>query len=504
MLVELETLKANPLRDFTIDPIDPEVVAALKSSIKEHGFWGGIVCRQCDDGTIEIGAGHHRVQAALEAGLTTADLFVRNDVEDGEMVLLYATENATQRGNTSTALAGTVASAARHIAKMVLTGTSQEFLGGRSLDTVRGQIQTERGLGEDVIMEFLNGSPKERKEGTRDKIPGVNLGTIRQQLANLKSSGDYARIIAEVEQEIAAEEAQAMAVAEAAEREAEQRRQEQEEAEREHQRRIQAQADAEARRRDAEAERKAAAERVKAARQDADRARRETEAQAAEAEQRRREAEAQTAEAARIRAEAAAQLAEQRRQEAAAKEQKFAALRTKSQQSRATAKKAVDSSAKRKKTFDYEGVAKHFKNAHQVDVFREMVESPGVKPLLPVESQGELASRLVRMAQERGEECTGRFIRENIRDALTMAKTAARQATKEEQAQLLRDSLRYREEQYQIDMIRALGGLAEAGRKLERLYTEDWPKGLEKQLRPSLREGLTSGTLAIQRALALL
>src|SRR5262252_1692373 len=119
MLVELEKLKPNPMRDFTIDPIDPDIVATLKDSIQEHGFWGGVVCRQRADRTLEIGAGHHRIQAALEAGIMQADLFVRTDeVDDAEMVLLYATENGTQRGNTSTALAGTVASAVRFLTKM--------------------------------------------------------------------------------------------------------------------------------------------------------------------------------------------------------------------------------------------------------------------------------------------------------------------------------------------------------------------------------------------------
>jgi hypothetical protein len=54
--------------------------------------------RKLADGTIQIGAGHHRVQAALEAGMIEADVFVGEDMDDGSMVRVYARENATQRG----------------------------------------------------------------------------------------------------------------------------------------------------------------------------------------------------------------------------------------------------------------------------------------------------------------------------------------------------------------------------------------------------------------------
>ena len=40
MKVELALLKPDPLRDFSIDPIDQEVVEALKESIRQDGFWG--------------------------------------------------------------------------------------------------------------------------------------------------------------------------------------------------------------------------------------------------------------------------------------------------------------------------------------------------------------------------------------------------------------------------------------------------------------------------------
>ena len=45
MHVDLRDLKPNPMRDFAIHPIDHEIIARLRQSIEEDGFWGGIACR---------------------------------------------------------------------------------------------------------------------------------------------------------------------------------------------------------------------------------------------------------------------------------------------------------------------------------------------------------------------------------------------------------------------------------------------------------------------------
>jgi hypothetical protein len=91
-----------------------------------------------------------------------------------------------------------------------LLGTSPEFWGGsQSLDTIRGHIAAGRGIGEDSILKFLA------------NVPGINKYSVIHQLTNLRTSGAYARLIAEVEQEIAAEATAAQARAEAAQQERE-------------------------------------------------------------------------------------------------------------------------------------------------------------------------------------------------------------------------------------------------------------------------------------------
>jgi hypothetical protein len=62
------------------------------------------------------------VAAALEAGITEVGLFVAEGMDDAAMIRVYARENATQRGQSSTALTGTVAAAMKYVAKAILTG----------------------------------------------------------------------------------------------------------------------------------------------------------------------------------------------------------------------------------------------------------------------------------------------------------------------------------------------------------------------------------------------
>ena len=91
-------------------------------------------------------------------------------------------ENATHRANAGSAQVGTVASAVRFLAKGILTG-NPALKNSSEQEALRGHLTGERGIGRAVIVEFLKG------------IPGINDGTVQQQIANLKASGNYARII---------------------------------------------------------------------------------------------------------------------------------------------------------------------------------------------------------------------------------------------------------------------------------------------------------------------
>lgn len=437
MLVELASLKPNPYRDFVVDPIEPEAVDRLTASIEEDGFWGGVVCRRIN-GNVEIAAGHHRVQAAMQAGMTAADVFV-GDLDDPAMIRVYARENATQRGNTSTAVAGTVASAIRFLAKAVLTGTFAWNHAKVDVVSVRGNLTSGRSLGEGVIIDFL------------PRIPGVTLNSVKQQLANLHASGDYARIINEVREQIEREEreaAEALAHAEEERKAAEQAA------------------------RQAEAERKAATERAKAARE--------------EAAQKRSEEDRQ-------RAEVQAALAEKRRQESEAEAKRLGLQSEQATTASSDAKKAA-TKAQRDVTFDFEGVSRHLKVAHHVSVFRDVVTGSGVAPYLAVKNQAALAAELVKRIGQR--ELTGALIRDSIFAIVQEVRQFGRFTSEQERREAEAKNIQLRMQNAQGDFSRHLRGMIEHGNKILELYRA-YPN-TEFQTTNQFREAVTGATPIVE------
>src|SRR5215207_8445080 len=214
MYVQLDTLKPNPLRDFSIDPINEEVVEKLAESIQEDGFWGGVVCRRKNDGTMEIACGHHRVQAAIKAGYASANIFLAEHMDDDDMIRVYARENATQRGGIGTAMAGAVVAALRRLAKVLLAGTNDEvraILGRGSVEKngalepfvpalcdyeisqIKAKARGKEGIGWHTVAKYLSDT-------------GVSIRDIKDQLASTKLSGHYNIIIKEVFDEIKQEQ----------------------------------------------------------------------------------------------------------------------------------------------------------------------------------------------------------------------------------------------------------------------------------------------------------
>lgn len=191
MLVELSKLSLNPCRDFQIDPIDPEAIERLRESINEHGFWGGVVVNQTADGVMEVVCGHHRIHAAIAEGVKSAELPVIKNADVDTKIAIYGTENATQRGNTSNARVGTVAAVVKVLAERHLSETSSGT-GIRSALTCDGLLMNGKGIGQPAVLEYLN----------EKKIPGHSVRTVNEDLANLRKSGDFTRIIEEVEADL--------------------------------------------------------------------------------------------------------------------------------------------------------------------------------------------------------------------------------------------------------------------------------------------------------------
>lgn len=426
MKVNLRLAEPNPFRDFGVDPIDKTNVSELAKSIKEDGFWGGMVARRRPGarGVIQVLAGWHRREAALKAGIEEADIFV-GEFDDESSVRVYARENALQRGNTSTALAGSVAAAVREILLRELT----------SGDSTRPSRPDKDGVGRDAILKELH------------DVPGVNENVVKLQLANLKSNGAYDRIVREVTALVEVEreaELEALAEAERRTREAEKR-----------------ETEAKARREQAEADKRKAKE---------ERDKREAEAKAA------RDAQAkQRAEKEREAADKRATEAEERRKLAAAEAEKAKAEReaAKARETKhAPARVARDSIIKLREqpqhevTFNAE-VAKYFRNPHHVETFKRLATGGHGRKYLPVEKQGQLAKALAAKAVAEGKELTSKFIEDEFNAALIeprfVQKIVSEKEREERRDALLREGWQNKMSAYMGDFARhARGALSDA------------------------------------------
>jgi len=366
---------------------------------------------------------------------------------------------------------------------------------------LRGHLTSDSGIGERVICD----------SGILEHIPGISRSVIREQLANLKGSGEYARIIAEVESELEAEREEEERALEAAERErerlaeetrkAEARRAEMErerqKAEAERQAKLAAMRKerelAAARMREekarAEEERKARMAQARKERDEAQEREREAKRIAAEeraaeearmlearieAEEARAAQAAQEAELARERERIEKESAEKRRQLLEAERQRLTEA-TKSKTAAAEmAKEAAEAASRRSVTFDFEGVSKHFKLASHITTFRHIVTDKGVAPFLAVDQQAALAEHLVDEAVSQKQELTSSFIRANVMAILMTEKYGARKANDSERARILKEDKQALAHTYQNEIIRYLWGIKESGEKLESLIKE-WP-----------------------------
>jgi len=439
--VRLADLQTNPYRDLRIDPIDQDQVATLARSIKEFDFWGGVVARKHGD-VLQIAAGHHRVHAAMKAGLVTAQIHVGTNIDDAMMARLLAQENATQRGDSSsTAATGSVAAAIRYLAPVIMRGDLAKLPGkhwdrqdGKSLQakspaTVKDRIAddlsklqhhigSDNGMGWQIICDFLWG------------VPGFTERSTRDYLATVKSSGAYTRYIKEAAKLVGEERAEQEAKAKQREDAARKRREQAEREEKEgHERKRKA--DADAKRAKEASDKKRAADALK-------RAKEETK----KAQQNKRAAKED--------------------EERAAKERKPSRV----------ASKADKAASSIKRVFDDEGVSPFFSNGNQKQVFRTIVEDIGLKTLA-LNRQAPLAKKIADLAKEQGRELSGTFIRETISAIVFAEKNAARRADNNARKEAFKRNVDMRMKEYMHHIVRDFQRIAAEGKKLTLLIREN-------------------------------
>lgn len=98
MKIRFEDIKPNPYRDLKANPLLADKIEALIESVLETGFWDNVVVRKNAKGEYEQAYGHHRVAAAIKAGLTEANFIVKT-LNNDMMLKMMARENAEVYGN---------------------------------------------------------------------------------------------------------------------------------------------------------------------------------------------------------------------------------------------------------------------------------------------------------------------------------------------------------------------------------------------------------------------
>jgi ParB-like chromosome segregation protein Spo0J len=188
----------NPYRDTTRYPIDDDAKRRLIDSYDELGNFGTLPARKVKGG-YEIAAGHHRLEALRDIGITTVPLLV-SEYDDNRMVEVMTVENSTQRGQNAAALLDSVAAITYRLAKLLLTESDHHlstnvercFESEKAAQTARGMLLAGKGIGSPVIVRFAPEGALARRE-------------VESAIAALKSDGRMNQIIEEVQAEVEAE-----------------------------------------------------------------------------------------------------------------------------------------------------------------------------------------------------------------------------------------------------------------------------------------------------------
>src|SRR5262245_9749248 len=198
--VPLADIAHNPWRNTTLFPIDPEHIADLEQSMRDHGFIAGIKGRRVD-GKVEIGFGHARIEAIKKAAkrldMSTVPIWIA-DMDDDEMLRLMADENATQSGSNPAAVMNEVAAVTRRLLEGIMSDGEvsppeviKAFEDRQALLRARGRIRRSADvhivLGRRVIRRYLGQGDEEKSQRSDDQI--------KQAIRNLKTDDIYDNIV---------------------------------------------------------------------------------------------------------------------------------------------------------------------------------------------------------------------------------------------------------------------------------------------------------------------
>lgn len=115
MILKLKDILPNPHRDLKGNPLVEAKVVELVGSINLTGFWDNVVVRKNTVGKYELAYGHHRLAAAIRAGLIEADFIVKK-LDDATMIQIMDSENRETYGSTPASIIESVKAVVKALA----------------------------------------------------------------------------------------------------------------------------------------------------------------------------------------------------------------------------------------------------------------------------------------------------------------------------------------------------------------------------------------------------
>ena len=123
MILKLKGILPNPFRDLKSNPLIEDKIEELVGSINLTGFWDNVVVRKNAEGKYELAYGHHRLAAAIRAGLLETDFIVKT-LDDATMIQIMDNENRETYGSTPLSLMESIKAVVASLAK----GTIKPFV----------------------------------------------------------------------------------------------------------------------------------------------------------------------------------------------------------------------------------------------------------------------------------------------------------------------------------------------------------------------------------------
>ncbi len=163
MKIKVVDLESNPFRNLKKYPLSQEKINGLKISIKENGFWGGILVRKhpTKEGKYQMAFGHHRLQAVKESEYIYVDNTIVIKLTDDDMLHRMFAENHETWGARPSCILENVEGARNRLLN-ILDKYSWDRAGENTRSTWTDEVafnkaKTDKVVGKTIILRYLGG-----------------------------------------------------------------------------------------------------------------------------------------------------------------------------------------------------------------------------------------------------------------------------------------------------------------------------------------------------------